>query len=137
MSISRLAGGAMAQIMSSWCVRVRTEDIIVMQVDGTHGSAVAGLRECWTQRRENTPKGQWSLDVAAPVDYYHDWQKVPETEPYKNAFRIQWELFLRHLAEGGDFPWDLRAGAAGVLFAEAAVNSWQKRQWVDLPDVAP
>ena len=135
MSISRLSGGAMAQIMSSWCVRVRTEDIIVMQVDGSDGSAVAGLNHCYTQRRENTPKGQWSLDVAEPLDFYRDWQKVPEVEPYKNAFRIQWELFLKHVVEGGDFPWNLRAGAQGVQFAEAAEASWKDRRWIDLPDL--
>jgi predicted dehydrogenase len=135
MSISRLESGAMSQIMSSWCVRVRTEDIIVMQVDGTDGSAVAGLNHCYTQRRENTPKGQWSLDVAEPLDFYRDWQKVPEVEPYKNAFRIQWELFLKHVVEGGDFPWNLRAGAQGVQFAEASEKSWQERRWIDLPDL--
>ncbi len=136
MSISRLEGGAMAQIMSSWCVRVRTEDIIVMQVDGTHGSAVAGLRHCHAQRRESTPKGQWSLDVAEPVDFYKDWHQIPETAPYKNAFRMQWEMFLRHLVEGGEFPWNLRAGAAGVQYAQAAEESWRERRWIDLPAVA-
>lgn len=135
MSISRLESGAMSQIMSSWCVRVRTEDIIVMQVDGTDGSAVAGLNHCYTQRRENTPKGQWSLDVAEPLDFYRDWQKVPEVEPYKNAFRIQWELFLKHVVEGGDFPWNLRAGAQGVQFAEASEKSCKERRWIDLPDL--
>jgi predicted dehydrogenase len=135
MAISRLSGGAMAQIMSSWCVRVRTEDIIVMQVDGSHGSAVAGLSHCWTQRREATPKGQWSLDVVDPVDYYRDWQKVPETAPYKNAFRIQWELFLKHVVEGGEFPWNLRVAAGGVQYAEASHTSWRERRWIDLPDV--
>jgi predicted dehydrogenase len=136
MSISRLSGGAMAQIMSSWCVRVKREDISVMQVDGTDGSAIAGLAGCWTQRKENTPRGAWSLDVADPVDFYRDWQRVPETAPYKNAFRIQWELFLRHLHGEGDFPWNLKAGAEGVQFAEASTESWRKRRWVDLPPVA-
>ncbi len=136
LAISRLAGGAMAQIMSSWCVRVKRDDIIVMQVDGTEGSAVAGLQHCYIQRREGTPKGQWSLDVAAPVDFYKDWQKIPETEPYKNAFRIQWEMFLRHVIEGGDYPWNLRAGAQGVQYAEAAEQSWRSRRWIDLPEVA-
>ncbi len=136
MSISRLAGGAMAQIMSSWCVRVRAEDIIVMQVDGVNGSAIAGLQHCWTQRREVTPRGAWSLDVAAPVDFYRDWQMVPETAPYKNAFRIQWELFLKHLAGEGEFPWNLRAGAEGVQFAEASGQSWKERRWVDLAEIA-
>jgi predicted dehydrogenase len=135
MALSRLAGGAMAQITSSWCLRVHRPDIIVMQIDGTHGSAVAGLSHCYTQRRENTPKAQWSLDVAAPVDYYAGWQRMPEVEPYKNAFRIQWELFLRHVVEGGEFPWNLLAGARGVQYADAAEKSWKERRWMDLPDM--
>src|SRR5882724_8564599 len=109
-AISRLEGGAMAQIMSTWCTRLRRDDIIMMQVDGTHGSAVAGLSHCWTQRRETTPKASWSLDLGKPVDNFKDWQLVPETAPYKNAFRIQWEKFLRHLAEDAPFPWNLHEG---------------------------
>ena len=134
-AISRLEGGAMAQIMSTWCTRLRGDDIIVMQVDGTHGSAVAGLAHCWTQRRETTPRASWSLDLGKPVDYYKDWQIVPETAPYKNAFRIQWEKFLRHVAEDAPFPWNLHEGAKGVQYAAAAEQSWRERRWIDVPEL--
>ncbi|MGH6912780.1 MAG: Gfo/Idh/MocA family oxidoreductase, partial [Geminicoccales bacterium] len=130
-AILRLEGGIVAQIMSSWCVRVRRDDIVVVTVDGTEGSAVAGLRECRIQPRVATPRAQWSLDVAAPVDFYADWQLVPDTRlPYVNAFRAQWELFLRHVAEGSPFPWNLVQGARGVRLAELALASWHERCWV-------
>ena len=135
MAISRLAGGAMAQIISSWCVRVRRDDIIVMQVDGTHGSAVAGLSHCWIQSRASTPRAAWSLDVAEPIDYYKDWQRIPETAPYMNAFRTQWEMFLKHVAENAPFKWGLHAGAKGVQYAAAAEESWRKRSWIDLREI--
>ena len=87
LSISRLEGGAIAQIMSSWCVRVRRDDIVVMHVDGTDVSAVAGVSDCWIQRRQATPHAAWSLDLADPIDYRKDWQSMPNTEPYKNSNR--------------------------------------------------
>jgi predicted dehydrogenase len=129
-AILRLEGGVVAQIMSSWCVRVRRDDIIAVAVDGTEGSAVAGLRECRIQPRVATPRAQWSLDVADPVDFFADWQLVPDTQPYVNAFRAQWELFLGHVAEGAPFPWDLARGARGVQLAELALASWHDRRWV-------
>jgi predicted dehydrogenase len=132
-SISRQESGSTAQIMSSWCVRVRRDDIITVQVDGSDGSAVAGLSHCWVQRREATPRGSWSLDLAEPIDYRRDWQLVPQTEPYKNAYRTQWEQFLRHVADDEDFPWTLHMGARGVQFAAAAEESWKDRRWVDVP----
>ncbi len=129
-----LEGGIIAQINSSWCVRVRRDDLVVFQVDGTHGSAVAGLTECWTQSRVNTPKPVWNPDVPQTIDFYAGWQKVPDTEPYPNGFRAQWEIFLRHVAgEVDHYPWDLLAGAKGVQLAEAALQSWRERRWIDLP----
>lgn len=129
-----LEGGIIAQINSSWCVRVRRDDLVVFQVDGTHGSAVAGLTECWTQSRVNTPKPVWNPDVPQTIDFYAGWQKVPDTEPYPNGFRAQWEIFLRYVAgEVDHYPWDLLAGAKGVQLAEAALQSWRERRWIDLP----
>jgi predicted dehydrogenase len=131
-AILELDGGVVAQIMSSWCVRVRRDDIITMQIDGTQGSAVAGLSHCWIQPRMATPKAQWALDSGNPVDFRADWQRVPETEPYVNAFRAQWELFLRHVAEGAPFPWTLDSGARGVVLAERAIASSREGKWVDV-----
>jgi predicted dehydrogenase len=129
-----LEGGIVAQINSSWCTRVRRDDLAVFHVDGTHGSAVAGLRECWTQSRVNTPRPVWNPDIPQSIDFYAGWQRVPENETYPNGFRAQWELFLRYLAgEMSEFPWNLEAGARGVQLAEAAVRSWRERRWIDLP----
>src|SRR5690606_30874053 len=110
----QLASGAVAHFNSSWCVRVRRDDLLTLQVDGTHGSAVAGLRRCWTQARVNTPKPVWNPDIPPAVDYWAGWSEVPDAMDHENAFKAEWELFIRHLYGEGDFPWDLRAGAKGV-----------------------
>jgi predicted dehydrogenase len=130
----QLKGGVIAQINSSWCTRVRRDDLVTFHVDGTHGSAVAGLTDCWTQSRVNTPKPVWNPDVPQTINFFDGWQKVPDTEPYPNGFRVQWELFLRHVAgEVEDYPWDMLAGAKGVQLAMAGLQSWKERRWVDLP----
>jgi predicted dehydrogenase len=135
-AIMQLEGGIVAQIMSSWCVRVRRDDIGIMTIDGVNGSAVAGFNHCWIQPRLATPKAQWSLDASKPVDFYADWQQIPDTAPYKNAFRLQWELLLRHVVEGGTFPWNLRRAAGGVQLAELSIQSWKSGGWVDVPRIA-
>ncbi|MCI0756057.1 Gfo/Idh/MocA family protein [Teichococcus vastitatis] len=131
-----LAGGVVAQINSSWTTRVRRDDLVTFHVDGTHGSAVAGLTKCLTQSRVNTPKPIWNPDVPQPIDFFAGWQEVPDTDSYPNGFRVQWEMFLRHVAgEVPDYPWDLLAGAKGVQLAEAGLQSWAERRWVDLPQL--
>ncbi len=133
----QLAGGVVAQINSSWTTRVRRDDLVTFHVDGTHGSAVAGLTRCWTQARVNTPKPVWNPDVPQTIDFRAGWSEVPDTEPYPNGFRVQWELFLRHVAgEVPEYPWDLLAGARGVQLAEAGLRSWAERRWIDLPELS-
>jgi predicted dehydrogenase len=132
-----IEGGIVAQFNSSWCVRVRRDDLLTIQVDGTKGSAVAGLRNCWVQPAAATPRPIWNPDVATPGDYRADWQLLPEAPSGGNAFRLQWELFLRHVAGDGPFPWDLLAGARGVQLAELAVDSWRTRRWVSVPPIVP
>jgi len=127
-----LEGGIIAQFNSSWVTRVRRDDLLVLQVDGTLGSAVAGLRECYTQHYANTPRPVWNPDISQSIDFYDGWLKVPEQEDYKNAFRAQWELFLKHLAFDEPFPWDLLEGAKGVYLAECGYKSWEERRWIDL-----
>jgi predicted dehydrogenase len=130
----QLEGGVVAHINSSWCTRVRRDDLVTFHADGTHGSAVAGLQKCWTQSRVNTPKPVWNPDIPQAIDFFEGWQEVPDTQPYPNAFRVEWEMFLRHLAgETKEFRWNLEAGARGVQMAEAAMRSWRERRWVDLP----
>jgi predicted dehydrogenase len=130
-----LEGGAIAHFNSSWCVRVRRDDLLALQVDGTQGSAVAGLRRCLTQSRVNTPRLVWNPDVPQPIDFYGGWQEVPDYCAWDNAFKIQWELFLKHVAGEGEFPWNLLAGAKGVQLAETALRSWRERRWLDVPAI--
>jgi len=130
-----LEGGVIAHFNSSWTVRVRRDDLLTLQVDGTKGSAVAGLRECYTQHYGNTPKPVWNPDIEQPIKFFEGWSKVPEQEVFENAFKVQWELFIRHVVKDEPFPWDLREGAKGVQLAEKGIESWEKRCWVDIPDL--
>ena len=131
-----LEGGIVAHFNSSWCVRVRRDDLLTVQVDGTNGSAVAGLRHCWIQPYAATPRPVWNPDVESPLNYFNDWQKVPEQADFDNAFKRQWELFLRHVVAGEPFRWSLLEGAKGVQLAEKGLESWRKRAWVDVPPLA-
>jgi predicted dehydrogenase len=128
-----LENGTICQFNSSWDVRVRRDDLFTMQVDGTEGSAVAGLRECRVQSEAMTPKPVWNPDIESPIDYFADWAKMPTRTVYDNAFKAQWELFLLHVFQDDPFPWDLLAGARGVQLAESAFTSWHERRWVDIP----
>jgi predicted dehydrogenase len=129
----QLAGGVIAQINSSWTTRVRRDDLVTFHVDGTLGSAVAGLTDCWTQPRVNTPKPVWNPDLPQAINFFDTWQKLPDNRVYDNAFKIEWELFIRHLFDGGHFPWNLREGAKGVQLAELGHRSWAERRWIDVP----
>ncbi len=125
-----LENGIIAHFNSSWCVRVRRDDLLTLQVDGTQGSAVAGLRHCWIQPYGATPRPVWNPDIDSPLDFYQGWQKMPEQMAFENAFKREWELFLSHVVANAPFPWTLLAGARGVQLAEKGIESWQKRAWV-------
>ncbi|HSU58365.1 MAG TPA: Gfo/Idh/MocA family oxidoreductase [Bryobacteraceae bacterium] len=127
-----LEGGIVAHFNSSWCVRVRRDDLLTMQVDGTKGSAVAGLRDCWIQPYAATPRPAWNPDVPNPLNFFDGWQHVPEQQPFENAFKRQWELFLQHVVTDEPFRWDLLEGAKGVQLAEKGLESWRKRAWVEV-----
>ena len=129
----QLAGGVIAQINSSWCTRVRRDDLVTFHVDGTLGSAVAGLTKCWSQARVNTPRPVWNPDVPQPIDFYKTWSEVPDTMTNENGFKVEWELFIRHLFENTPFKWNLLEGAKGVQLAEAGLKSWKERRWIDIP----
>ncbi|TMC97260.1 MAG: Gfo/Idh/MocA family oxidoreductase [Chloroflexi bacterium] len=109
-------------------------DLLTIQVDGTEGSAVAGLRRCFTQSYAETPKPVWNPDIPQPIDFFAGWKEVPD-EGHDNAFKVQWELFLKHVVCDTPFPWDLVAGAKGVQLAELGLQSWHERRWVDVPDL--
>jgi len=127
-----LENGIICQFNSSWDVRVRRDDLLTMQVDGTKGSAIVGLRKCWVQPLGATPKPVWNPDVEQPINFFEGWQEVPDATQFDNAFKIQWELFLRHVVLDEPFPYDLMEGAKGVQLAEAGIQSWHERKWVEL-----
>jgi len=128
-----LEGGVIATINSSWVTRVYRDDLVTFQVDGTHGSAVAGLHTCKVQPRVATPRPVWNPDEKRTNDFRVDWQDVPETQPYPNGFRAQWEMFIRHVAEDAPYPYTLREGAKGLQLVDAALESWRERRWIDVP----
>ncbi len=127
-----LANGIICQFNSSWTVRVRRDDLLTLQVDGTHGSAVAGLRNCVSQQLNNTPRAVWNPDIDSPINHLQLWSEIPAQQTYDNAFKVQWEMFLKHIVAGEAFPWDLLEGAKGVQLAEKGLESWHKRAWVDV-----
>jgi predicted dehydrogenase len=129
----QLADGVIAQINSSWCTRVRRDDLVTFHVDGTLGSAVAGLQSCWIQPRNATPRPVWNPDVKQTIDFRGGWQEVPDNQVYDNGFKAEWELFIRHLCEDAPFKWTLVEGAKGVQLAELALKSWAERRWIDVP----
>ena len=128
-----LVNGVVCHFNSSWDVRVDRDDLLTLQVDGTHGSAVAGLRDCKAQSLAATPRCLWNPDVDSPIKYKDGWVRVPDQGAYDNAFKVEWELFLKHVVTGSPFPWDLFEGAKGVQLAELGLASWAKRAWVDVP----
>jgi predicted dehydrogenase len=132
-AIFELEGGVIAQFNSSWTTRVRRDDLLTLHVDGTKGSAVAGLRDCWTQHYGNTPKPVWNPDIPNPIDFKAGWTKVPEQEDFDNAFKAQWELFLKHVVLDTPFPWNMMEGAKGVQLAESGIESWEKKAWINIP----
>lgn len=122
-----------AQLNMSWVTRVRRDDLVTFHVDGTHGSAVAGLTDCRAQARIATPRPVWNPDVRQSMDFLDQWQTVPDTEPFDNGFKIQWEHFIRHVVEDAPYKWTLPEGAKGVQLVEAALQSWKERRWIDVP----
>ncbi len=132
-SIFLLDDGTVCQFNSSWCTRVRRDDLLTIQVDGTDGSAVAGLRDCVVQGMSMTPKPVWNPDIDQPIDFYEDWSTAHGGVTYDNAFKIQWEKFLRHVALDEPFRWTLREGAKGVQLAELGMQSWREKKWVKVP----
>ena len=131
-----LEGGVIAQINSSWVTRVRRDDLVTFHVDGTLGSAVAGLHKCLIQPRAATPKPVWNPDVPQSIDFFASWQQMPDTQVYDNGFKVQWEQFLRHVVEDAPWRFGLEAGAKGVQLAMAGLQSWQERRWIDVPELS-
>lgn len=131
----QLAGGVVAHFNSSWCVRVNRDELFEIQVDGTEGSAVAGLRHCKIQERAKTPRAVWNPDVEDTHRYRDEWSEVADEEPFDNAFKVQWELFLRHVVSDTPFPHSLFDGAKGVQLAELGAASSERLAWMPVPSL--
>ena len=134
-AIFQLEGNIIAQFNFSWNTRVRRDDLLVIQVDGVNGSAVAGLQKCWTQHLKDTPVARWNPDQEQPINFYEQWAVVPDEASYDNAFKAQWELFLRHVLTDMPFKWNLKEGVKGVQLAEKAHESWLRKAWVEIPEL--
>jgi len=132
----QLKGGIFAQINSSWVTRVYRDELFNLHVDGTEGSAVAGLHECKVQHRVNTPRPVWNPDLPHASSFREQWATVPDNAEFDNAFKVQWEMFLRHVAADAPFPHDFVDGARGVQLAELGTASWRERRWMDVPEVS-
>nr|MDT0658235.1 Gfo/Idh/MocA family oxidoreductase [Micromonospora sp. DSM 115978] len=130
------SGRIIAQINSSWAVRVYRDELVEFQVDGTEGSAIAGLRNCRIQHRSTTPMPVWNPDLPATEDFRSQWQAVPDNEEFDNGFKAQWELFLRHVVQDEPYSWDLWAGARGVQLAELGLRSARDGRRIEIPDLA-
>src|SRR5215467_3251004 len=135
-AVLEFAGGMIASVNSSWAVRVNRRELVELHVDGTDGSAVAGLRRCAVQHRVSTPLAVWNPDLPDPVDYLAQWTEVPDNAAFDNAFKVQWEHFLRAAAEGTPLCWDLAEGARGVQLAGLAMRSSAEGRRVGVPALA-
>ena len=133
--IFELDGGIVAQLNSSWAVRVYRDELVEFQVDGTEGSAIAGLRDCKVQHRATTPKPVWNPDLPVTEPFRDQWQQVPDNEDFDNGFKVQWEEFLRSVVDGTTFPYDFLAGAKGVQLAELGLKSWQEGRKLEVPEL--
>lgn len=134
-AIFELKDGTVAQFNSSWTTRVRRDDLLTIQVDGTRGSAVAGLRKVWVQPYSATPKPVWNPDVDRKHNFYDDWIEIPNQQEFDNAFKIQWELFLRHIVKDEPFRWNLLEAAKGNQLADIGYRAAKERKWIEVPDL--
>jgi len=130
-----LDGGIIAQVNSSWCTRVNRMDLVTFQVDGTNGSAVAGLHNCISQSFSDTPNPIWNPDEAHTHDFISDWREVPDYREFDNGFKVQWEMFIRHLFSDEPWKYTLLEGAKGVQLAELGMRSWRERRWISIPEL--
>ncbi len=134
--IFELAGGVIAQINSSWCVRVNRDELVEFQIDGTHGSAVAGLRNCRVQHRASTPMPVWNPDLPQPERFRDGWSEVPENATWDNAFKHQWREFLRDVVAGRPHEHDFLSSARGVQLADLGLASSEQGRRLDVPELA-
>jgi predicted dehydrogenase len=136
-AILRLEDGAVVQMNSSWTTRVHRDELFQLQVDGTDGSAVAGLRHCVFQPAADTPRATWNPDVEDPIDYRAGWSPLEVDEGEENGFKLQWEQFIAHVAADEPFPWNFFNAARGLQLVDLALRSWKAGAWLEVPEARP
>jgi predicted dehydrogenase len=124
-----------AQINSSWAVRVYRDELVEFQVDGTHGSAVAGLNKCVAQQRAHTPKPVWNPDLPVTESFRDQWLDVPANGDLDNGFKLQWEEFLRDVVAGREHRFGLLSAARGVQLAELGLQSSAEGRRLEIPAI--
>ncbi|MFC6724924.1 Gfo/Idh/MocA family protein [Halobium palmae] len=134
-AVMELEDDVVAQLNSSWTTRVNRDDLLEVHVDGTEGSAVAGLRDCKTQHHANTPKPEWNPDTPTDHDFTEDWEDVPNNREFENAFKQQWADYVRHVVADEPFPWDFAEGCKGVQLTEASYRSWDEGRQVAVDEL--
>jgi predicted dehydrogenase len=112
-AVLEFASGAFASVNSSWAVRVNRRELLELQVDGTAGSAVSGLRDCAVQHRVSTPLPVWNPDLPDPIEYQALWSDVPDNMAFDNGFKVEWELFLSARPRAGRSPGTWSRGPRG------------------------
>jgi predicted dehydrogenase len=131
-----MESGAIGTIVSSWATRVRRDDLVTLQIDGTGGSAVASVHRCWKQSAASTPSLRHiNPDADGGTDHFAAWREVESAGPHINPYRAGWEVFLRHVVAGTPLRSDLKAGIRDVQLVEACYRSASERRWVDFNDV--
>jgi len=136
LTLAELATGVIGSIICSWATRVRRDDLLTLQIDGTDGSAIAGLHRCWIQTAAETPLVRhFNPDRDLGIDYLADWKEVPGGGSYINSYRIGWENFLRHVADDAPLTNDFAAGLRDVQLAQACYRSLAERKWVSLEEI--
>lgn len=123
------------QINSSWAVRVFRDELVEFQIDGTHGSAVAGLQKCVAQQRAHTPKPVWNPDLPVTESFRDQWAEVPANAELDNGFKAQWEEFLADVVAGREHRFGLLSAARGVQLAELGLQSAAERRTIDIPEI--
>ena len=132
-AILEFPGGLVGEVFSSWATRIRRDDMLVITAEGTQGSAVCTLHQCWVQMLANTPKPLFPVSAPQSMDFRSQWAEVPEMQPFKNSYRMAWEAYLRHIAEDAPNGASLLQAARGLQLIEACHESHAKRAWVALP----
>ena len=130
-----LDGGVIVQMNSSWCVRVDRDELFELQVDGTDGSAVAGLRECRIQPAVATPARSGTRTCPDPIDHRAAWRRCPRSTARERLQACSGSTSCATSCSTSRSRGTSSRAARGVQLAELGEQSWRERRWVDVPEL--